>query len=407
MTAFAQKVLTDLPAPNVTGLAASSRSNNYVALPLDRNYNDKFDAKLDGQLNQNLQSFLRISQRKVNIFNEPTIPGPSGGNSNGFTRVLNQQGSAGITWILTPQSVFEGRFGISRTLAGKFPPAIGGPSMLSLYGITGLPTTPDLTGGLTATTISGLDQLGRQSTNPQFQNPTDFDWKLNYSRTVSKHSLKVGYEFVAIRTQVNDINPLYGRDAYAGNFSGGGSTNGSLADFYFGLRSQYSLANYLVGNYRQHENFWYAQDDMHLSSKLTINLGVRYEYATPRWELNNQLSNFDPATRSMLLAQSGGIYDRSLVNPDRNNFAPRIGLAYSVDSKTVFRGGYGWSFIHQNRVGSADLLGINYPQVVIATINQTNPLDPSFVTTQAGYPAGLTSARELSHPQFQHHLYSS
>jgi hypothetical protein len=394
MTAFAAKVLNDLPAPNA-GVAASSRSNNYTASPLDRNYNDKFDVKLDGQLMPSLQSFLRISQRKVNIFNEPTIPGLSGGNSNGYTRVLNQQGSLGTTWTVSPKSVLEFRFAVSRTNAGKFPPAIGGASMLAIYGITGLPTTPDLTGGLTATTISGLDQLGRQSTNPQFQNPTDFDYKLNYSRQIGRQSLKAGYEFMAIRTQVNDINPLYGRDAYAGNFSGGGGTNGSLADFYFGLRSQYALANYLVGNYRQHEHFFYAQDDIRMSSTLTVNLGLRYEYATPRWELNNQISNFDPVSKTMLLAKSGDIYDRSLVNPDRNNFAPRLGFAWSAAPNTVLRGGYGWSYIHQNRVGSADLLGINYPQVVIATVNQTDPFDPSFVTTQQGYPAGLTDARNF------------
>ena len=175
----------------------------------------------------------------------------------------------------------------------------------------------------------------------------------------------------------------------------GGSSDGSFADFYFGFRSQYSLANYVVGNYRQHVNFLYVQDDMHVTPKLTLNLGVRWEYATPRWERDNVLSNFDPSTRHHVASQSGGIYDQSLVSPDRNNFAPRMGFAYSVDSKTVFRGGYGLSFIHQNRVGSADLLGINFPQVVIATINQTNPLDPSFVTTQAGYPAGLTSAKNF------------
>lgn len=90
----------------------------------------------------------------------------------------------------------------------------------------------------------------------------------------------------------------------------------------------------MVGNYRQRGNFLYAQDDIRLSSKLTVNLGVRYEYATPRTELNNQLSNFDPGTRTMLLAKPGGIYDRTPVNPDRNSFAPRIGIAYSIKPKT-------------------------------------------------------------------------
>jgi hypothetical protein len=396
MTAFARKVLNDLPTPTAAG-----RSNNYQQLSLDRNYNDKYDGKLDGQLNDKMNGFLRIGQRKVNIFNAPDIPGASGGNSNGYTRVLNQQASAGYTWVMSPASIFEGRFSVSRTKAGKEPPLVGGPSMLAQYGIPGLPEDPALIGGLTAQTITGYSQLGRQSTNPQFQHPLSFDYKLNYSRVTGRNTMKIGYEFMAIRTRVNDVNPLYGRDAYSGLFSRPASapadnTSYSLADFYFGLRSQYALANYVVGDYRQHMNFFYVQDDFRVSRKLTVNLGLRYEYATPRWEKHNVLSNFDPDTKSILIAKDGSIYDKSLVDPDRNNFAPRLGFAYSMDSKTVLRGGYGISYIHQNRVGSADLLGINYPQVVIATVNQSNPTDAAFRTTQAGYPAGLTDARTFS-----------
>ena len=391
ITPFARTVLSQLPAPTGPG-----RSNNYEQTLLNRNYNDKFDAKVDDQINSRMSAFVRISQRKVNIFNQPDIAGPSGGNSNGYTRVLNQQGVASFNWVVNNSSILEARFAVSRTDAGKFPPAIGGASMLALYGITGLPTDPSLTGGLVPTTISGFNQLGRQSTNPQFQNPTDFDPKINFSKIAGRHAMKFGYEFVAIRIQVLDVNPLYGRDAYAGSFSkpaGGASdaTSYSLADFYFGLRSQYALGNDVVGNYRQHMHFLYAQDDFKFSPKLTLNLGLRWEYATPFWERDNVLSNYDPVTNSILIAKGGSMYNRALVNPDRHDFAPRIGLAYSIDQKTVFRGGYAISYVHQNRVGSANELGINGPQVVIATVNQTNPLDPSFRTTQQGYPAGLAS----------------
>ena len=390
-TAFARKVLNDLPTPTGPG-----RSNNYQQLLLNRNYNDKYDAKIDGQINSTMSSFLRISQRKVNIFNQPDIAGPSGGNSNGFTRVLNQQADASYTWVVNSSSILEARLGISRTRAGKVPPLAGGPSMLDLYGITGLSTDPSLTGGLVATTISGFNPLGRQATNPQFQNPINFDPKINFSKNIRRHALKAGYEYVVIRTQVLDVNPLYGRDSYAGGFSRpsaaspADASSYSVADFLFGLRSQYALANTVIGNYRQHEHFWYVQDDFRVNSRLTLNVGMRYEYATPRWERDNVLSNFDPSTNTIIKAKDGSIYDRALVNPDKNNFAPRIGFAYSLNSRTVFRGGYGMSYIHQNRVGSADLLGINGPQVVIATINQ-NPLDPTFRTTQQGYPAGLAS----------------
>ncbi len=401
ISSFARKVLNDLPVPTGAG-----RSANFQQLSMDRNYNDKFDGKLDGQLSDTVSGFIRLSQRKVNVFNEPNIPGLSGGNSNGFTRILNQQMVLSTTWVSSPTSVLEARFAISRTNAGKFPPLTGGPSMEALYGITGLPTDPALTGGLVATTISGFSQLGRQSTNPQFQNPFNFGPKINFSKQLGRQSLKIGYEFVRVHTEVSDVNPLYGRDNYSGAFSRpscsqlglaagcavpNDAASYSLADFMFGLRNQYALANYVVGNYRQNMNFIYVQDDIRVSSKLTVNLGLRWEYATPRWERDNILSNFDPATNSLIKAKHGSIYDRSLINPDRNNFAPRIGFAYSMTPKTVFRGGYGWSYIHQNRVGSADLLGINGPQVVIATVNQNNPSDPSFRTTQQGYPEGLTS----------------
>jgi hypothetical protein len=391
ITPFARQVLADLPAPN----ASTTRSSNYQVLALNKTYTDKYDAKVDGQINQNMNAFLRISQRKLNNYNQPGIDGPSGGGGNGFIRALNQQGTAAYTWTVNSTSILEGRIGISRTNAGKVPPYIGGASMLSQYGITGLPTS-EITGGLTPQTLSGFTQLGRQATNPQFQNPLSFNYKVNFTKNLGRHALKVGYEYVVIRTQVLDVNPLYGLDSYAGSFSRpagapADATSYSLADFMFGLRSAYQLATYRVGLYRQHENFAYVQDDFRVNNKLTLNVGVRYEYATPRWERDNQLSNYDPVSNSLLKAKDGSIYDRALVDPDRNNFAPRIGFAYSAMPNLVLRGGYGMSYVHQNRVGSADLLGINGPQVVIATVNQSNPLDPNFRTTQQGYAPGLTS----------------
>src|SRR5262249_2916335 len=148
--------------------------------------------------------------------------------------------------------------------------------------------------------------------------------------------------------------------------------------------------------YRQHQHFFYYQDDFKVNSKLTLNMGLRWEYATPRWERDNVLSNFDPSTNTITRAKDGSLYDRALVHPDYGNIGPRIVMAYRFASRTVVRGGYGISYVHNNRVGSADLLGINGPQVVIATIDQT-PLNgatvnPSFRTTQQGYPAGLTSS---------------
>ncbi len=389
ITPFARTVLASLPTP--TSLA---RANNFNLLRRDKHNNDKMNVKLDGQVNSRMSAFVRLSHRKSNIFQQPDIPGPSGGGGNGFVRSLNQQLALGFTYTVTPASLLEIRMGISKTRAGKEPFGLGGPSMQALFGIPGLSEDPRLSGGLTNQNINGYTGLGRQATNPQWQHPFLYNPRVNYSRVMGKHSLKAGYEYQRIHTEVQDVNPLYGFDSYDGQFSrpaGGAADNATynLADFMFGQRASYSLVNFFVAQYRQVMNFGYVQDDFKLNSKLTLNLGARYEYATPQWESGLKLSNFDPSTNKLIPAAKGSISNRAQVNPDRNNFAPRVGFAYSLNAKTVVRGGYGISYVHFNRAGGGNLLAINGPQVVIAAISQTAG-QAGFRPTEQGYPAGLT-----------------
>jgi TonB-dependent receptor-like protein len=167
-----------------------------------------------------------------------------------------------------------------------------------------------------------------------------------------------------------------------------------------GARSAYSIINPFVANLRQRMHFGYLQDDIKVNPTLTLNAGLRYEYATPQYEQDNFLTNYDPDTNTLIGAKDGSIYDRALVNPDRNNFAPRLGVAWSATGKTVVRGGYGISYIHFNRMGGENLLSFNGPHVVGLNINQLptqglcagnqNPIS-CFRTTQQGYPAGFTT----------------
>src|SRR5262245_15726983 len=409
MTDFARKVLTELPAPNAAG------ANNYQNLVPNRAYNDKFNLRLDHKFSGNLNAFARISNRKVNNFEGPNIPGPSGSNQNGLVNVLNQQLAAGATYIFHNAAALEFRLGISRIEAGKRPPLSGGPSMRELYGITGLPEDRTITGGLTTQTINGFAQLGRQATNPQFQNPFNFNPRVNYAFSLGRHSLKTGYEYLAVNTDVQDTNPLMGLDTYNGQFtrpSGAASNNlYNLADFMFGLRSQYEFANLLVVNLRQRLHYAYLQDDFKVSPKLTFNLGVRYEFATPFYGDKNRLSNYDPKTNSIILAKDGSLYDRSLVDPDYNNFAPRLGFAYNLLEKTVIRGGYGIGYVYFNRLGSANLLATNFPQITRANIPQSPSLPRCVGTetglalegdrksTRDGYPSGLPNNVTLYIPR--------
>jgi len=267
------------------------------------------------------------------------------------------------------------------------------PGALEAYGISGLPTDPRVSGGLMTQQITGFSELGRQATNPQWQYPTVWNPKINYSWLSGRHSLKTGYEFQNIQTQVQDVNPLYGRDTYAGQFSrpAGAAANNlyNLGDFMLGLRSTYALSNILVADLVQNMHFMYVQDDWRVNDRLTLNAGVRYEYATPWVEENNVLSNFDPAARRMVMAKDGSLKDRSTINPDRNNFAPRLGMAFTMTPRTVMRAGWGVSYVHFHRAGGGNVLPINGPQVINAVVVQT-ATQPDFRTTQQGYPADLT-----------------
>ncbi len=400
ITAFAQKVLSGLPAPTRAGI-----SNNFDSLPRRQDFNNKWDGKVDHQFAPGMTAFVRVSHRRVNNFEPSPIPGTTGSPSNAFVHVLNDQVAGGFTYTPTSSSLLEFRLGVSRTQAGKEPPGVGSPGMLEAYGITGLPTDARFAGGLTEQGVSGLTTWGRQNSNPQFQDPSVLNPRINYSWVRGRQSIKTGYEYQAINTRIDDFNPKYGRDSYGGQFSRPAGVTASdpatynLADFMFGARSAYSIINPFIANLRQRMHFGYLQDDFKVDRRLTLNLGLRYEFATPQWEKDNYLTNYDPATNSLIQAKNGSIYDRALVHPDRNNFAPRLGLAFALNDKTVIRSGYGVSYIHFNRLGGENLLSFNGPHVVGVNINQlpsqglcgaTTAPTTCFRTTQQGYPEGLT-----------------
>lgn len=392
MSPFAQKVLSYLPAPNTGN---GGRANNWQTLARNYEMIHHEDLRIDHRQNDKLKLFARLSNRRALLFAGPAIPGLAGGNSNGFVHVFNKALAAGATWTMGPASLLDFRFGIDSTQGGKVPVDSGGPSMLQLFGITGLPTSPIVTGGLTAQNISGFSQVGRQPTNPQFQNPFLYDPKVDYTLIHGAHTIQAGYEFQGIHTQVADLNTIYGEDTYSGQFSKPAGGTGpaatyNFADFLFGLRNQYQLETFYIPQMRQRMQFAYVQDAWKAKRNLTVNLGFRYEYATPMWEANNKLSNFDPATNSIVLAKPGSIFDRSTIHPDYRDFGPRIGLAYAFNPKTVIRSSYGIFYSHQERVGSGNILAINGPQIVQATIIQS-PGQPGFLTTDQGYPANLTA----------------
>ena len=412
-----------------TGLATNDYS---VQVPFT-DKSDKGDLRFDYQQSPASSWFLRVSDRKETGVNFPALPLPLDGQTNGSIRVLDQQVALGYTHLIGANKVLDARVGLSRTKAGKYTLSIGDDAIT----IPGLPTNPVVAGGLPSIGITGFTGFGRQSTNPQWQDPAVLDPKVNFTWVKGKHSLKFGYEYEHLWMAVNDNNPLYGSFTYGKGSSICNAavaatcsvtapkavTDNYWADFLFGNSSAYSLANYFVVHLRQTENNLYAQDDWKASSKLTVNLGLRWEYGSPYSEQHDYISNFDPGTQTVLTTSPGalagngitpvspgGIYGHTLMNPDFTDFGPRLGFAYSVDPKTVLRGGFGMSYVHYTRAGSGDILAINAPQAQFAAVTQITPTatnhcaplpaeiiavgttTPScFATTDQGFPSALVT----------------
>jgi hypothetical protein len=413
MSRFAREVLAGLPEPNVPGAA----SNNFQWQPRTTDESHKGDFRYDQYLGSRLNLFGRYSQRELNQFIPPSIPGPSGGDSNGNVRVVNKQIAFGSNFTVSPTSMLEIRVGYSQSDGGKFPIFLGEEGVKEKFNIPNVPSDPRYTGGIYRQSVTGYTAFGVQNSNPQYQNPDVLNPKVNFSKIAGRHTLKMGYEYQAINTEIDDFAPKYGTDNYAGNFSRPSDVSANnnlynLVDFLYGARSHYELATPAIVHYQQRMHFFYLQDDFKLTPKLTVNMGLRYEYATPQYERDNLLSNFDPKTNSLIQAKDGSMYDRALVNPDRNNWAPRFGIAYNILPKTVIRSGYGISYIHFNRMGGENLLAYNLPNILNPIVDQLAPqvagsgqplctsLNDSpfscFRPTEQGYPNGFMDLKNIN-----------
>jgi Carboxypeptidase regulatory-like domain/TonB-dependent Receptor Plug Domain len=394
---------------NPSGVASGDYA---VQVPFTDNA-DKGDLRFDWQINPKNSAFLRLSDRKENGVNYPSIPIPLDGQTNGNIRILDQQIALGYTNVISANKVLDVRLGLDRTKAGKFNLSIGN---TAFNNIPGLPTTNTVVaGGLPSIGISGgFTGFGRQSTNPQWQNPALIDPKVNFTWVKGNHSMKFGYEYEHVWMAVNDNNPLYGSWTYGGGYSlcsaatsptcatninGQAASTSPVADTYwadflFGTTNVYSLANYYEAHLTQNVHNLYAQDDWKALPRLTLNLGLRWEYGSPYADLYNRISNFDPGTQTVLTTTPGavagngitpvsygGTYGKTLVNPDYTDFGPRVGFAYAVDTKTALRGGFGISYAHYTRAGSGDILGINAPQAQFAAVTQNTPTTTNHCST--------------------------
>ena len=419
---FAAKVLSILQADAKPNTNVAAGGSNFVSTPANTENVNKGDGRLDAYISPRSTAFVRYSQGSWVYFLAPNIPGLAGGNSNGTLYAYTRQVAGGYNFTPTANSILQLRLGLTWTQSGKAPINIGADNLLADFNIPNIPTDPTITGGLNSQAVTGFSQFGRQTTNPQFTNPYNANPKVNYSILKGRNSFKMGGEYGYLNMAISDFHPQFGEDIYGGQFSRTTATNATdaahiqaynLADFLVGARNSYQLNNLATINYERRWYMGYFQDDFKFNPRLTLNMGLRYELVTPNWEQNNHLANFDPTNDTLVQASGGSLYNRSLVNIDKKDLAPRFGFAFQVDPKTVIRGGYGIGYMHYFRFGGESTLGYNGPYIVDATINQTPPNQVSgatqqlcasltenpatcFRTTQSGYETNFASAQNFS-----------
>jgi len=393
ISSLSMTVLGLLPTGSLT-TQTSGVGNNYTSFPLGTEDSDKGDARMDYHISPRITTFARYSQRRFNALDPAPIPAPINSTAKGNINQDNKQLAAGYTFQLTTVSALDARIGFTWNAGAQNPTSIGQPNLLVAAGEPNVPSDPSFASGLNTVTVTGYSQFGRNTQLPTVVNPFVYDPNVNYSWLKGHHSFKFGYEYLHESQVVSNFKPIFGSDTYGGKFSAGTAKaptlpNGNadptyalawnLADFIFGARSKYEISAHHVVEYNQRMHFFYGQDDWRMSRKLTLNLGLRYELATPPFETNNQLSNFNPATSptgGLVVASGGSIFNRALINRNDLNFAPRFGLAYSVDSKTVVRGAYGIGYQQYLRAAVVNELAQNAPYSIDNLITQYAPIYP-------------------------------
>src|SRR5215204_4807295 len=381
------KIVALIPDANAT----AGGQPIYASTPITDTRQDQFDVRIDHRFTSNFTIFGRYSFVDTLTFRPAPLPGLAEGSFNdafGSNDNRSQGLALGATWTISPTFFGDLRFGASRGDYYTSPPNFGIDGAAEV-GLKNVPNDPAIVGGVPKVNIQGFDAVGRHTSTPQFQTPRTWNPRATFSVSRGAHLVKFGAEFLKVATRINDLNATVGRMNFENRF-----TNRAVGDLLLGLPSQLALTSFTVMEQGQTMQFYFAQDDFRISEKLTANLGLRYEYATPPVEKDNQFANFDPATGTMVFANDGDLFERALIHPDRNNFAPRIGFAYRPGKRMVVRGGYGFFYTHTVRQGREGLLGFN-PPYLIDNLLQSNASGAAAVASAApfrlvnGYPTGL------------------
>jgi hypothetical protein len=376
---------------------------NFVSSPTRRDRNDHFDARIDHALrpSSNLAARYSFGDRELyEPFSGPNFAAVPGYGTDVPRRAQNAMVSE--THIFSSALLNEARFAYNRVAAGSFHENQG----RSVNQSVGLPevsrNSRDF--GLSYISVIGYSPLGDEYNNPQHSTTNTYQFLDTATYTRGSHLVKFGFEFRA--NQQNGYRDVQSRGFL--NFVGLFTQN-PLADLLVGLPIVTGSAR--VDNHQHLRTKSYnlfVNDGWRVRPRFTLNAGLRYEYNSPAVDAADRANVYDPATKSLVRVGTNGV-PRSGYEADRNNFAPRVGFAWTLDrsENTVLRAGYGF-YYDQSALAPGEALFFNAPyyDFVFNFPSQQSLLtlyDP-FPNTLAGVlpRSALAFQRDLRTPYMQH-----
>jgi hypothetical protein len=343
----AMKYLNYFPAPNRTPI--NNVINNYQNQQVNTTKDNEFDARLDWHIGNRDNFFVRGSTDNYNSVITTALLGVPSGFGAGNNDTHPRQLAAGETHIFTPHIVNDVRFGYTRGYYAYLNPD----NSIAIDTALGIPN------GNRSALLGGISLIGDNNSalsytgdGGQYSVP-QYTYEVNDGVSFARgaHNFKFGADI--IHREVDFFQAAYSAKGFF-NMYNGAFTGFDTSELAGGFVNNYDISS--PGFFRtiSWETGYFAQDDWKVSRRLVLNLGIRYDLFTHPYEANNNQSNYDIATNTLIVAGQNGA-SRSLIDTNFKNFAPRVGFAYDLfgDGKTALRGGYGiYYFLDRGGVGN-------------------------------------------------------
>ena len=350
LSPIAAKILPYIPASNVGGLTNNFNTN--VPFLYDGN---TYDGRVDHVLSDATRIFGKMNYSLYNITQKAALGDVIGEGT--LAKDYTITAIANLTHTFSPSLLAEARIGYNRYRTN-----VNGLDMKTLtnqsLGIANPNPDPISSIGMARIQINGMAGIGTPVFYPLINTDNLFTFVNTWSKTFNRHTLKWGAEIH--RNRMDRFQPqglnLGPRGLFQFN-PGTTSTKGadlgpfgafanSFAAFLIGAPDQTSRTYMpITPTNRQTQAFFFFQDTFQVSKKLTLDLGLRYElYTTVKPRYAGGASNYDPSTNTLLVCGVGEVSLGCNVKPDLNNFAPRLGIAYRLNDRSVIRAGFGISY---------------------------------------------------------------